>query len=215
MGRFTKETGGGDFQQAPAGSHVARCVKIIDIGTHHGEYLGEPTVRNQIIVQWELPEESIEIDGEKRPLIVSKFYTNSLSEKANLRRDLQSWRARPFTTEELLSFDLNTILNAPALLSIVHNDKNKAQIVGVSKLAKGMQCAPAYNKPSAFWIDEWNQRAFDELSSGFQRLITDSDEYKAMFEGGAAVKKQSAADIRDINAEAQLAAQEQDDDIPF
>ena len=32
MGRYAKEESGSSFQQAPAGTHVARCIRIIDIG---------------------------------------------------------------------------------------------------------------------------------------------------------------------------------------
>jgi hypothetical protein len=39
------DTGGGDFEQAPAGTHMARCVRIIDIGTQFGEYQGKPNAR--------------------------------------------------------------------------------------------------------------------------------------------------------------------------
>ena len=108
MGRYTSEGSGGSFKQAPAGTHVARAIKIIDLGTQHGEYLGEPTVRSQIVVQWELPNETLTIDGEDKPFIVSCFYTNSLNEKAKLRADLETWSGkgihergtRPFRPDE-------------------------------------------------------------------------------------------------------------------
>lgn len=204
MGRYAQDTGGADFQQAPAGSHIARCIKIIDIGTHHGEYQGAPTVRNQIIVQWELPNETMTIDGEQMPLIVSKFYTNSLSEKANLRKDLESWRARPFSPEELMKFDLMKILGVGCMVSVVHNEKGKAKVVSVSALPRGMECPPAVNAPEAFWIDEWNQAKFDEMSEGFKKLIMDSDEYKAMFVPPG--QRAAAAERND---------DKMDDDIPF
>ena len=134
MGRYAQDTGGGDFKQAPEGNHVARCVGIVDIGTHHGEYQGAPTVRNQIIVRWELPYETDIFEGQEKPLIVSKFYTNSLSEKANLRRDLESWRSRSFTTEELMKFDLMAILDKPCAVSVVHSENGKAKVVSVAAL---------------------------------------------------------------------------------
>ena len=31
------DTGGGDFEQPPIGTHMARCVRVIDIGTQRGE----------------------------------------------------------------------------------------------------------------------------------------------------------------------------------
>ena len=54
MGRYATAAGGGkDFEQAPAGSHVARCIKIIDLGTQESEYQGVKTIKNQILVSWE------------------------------------------------------------------------------------------------------------------------------------------------------------------
>lgn len=186
MGRFASDTGGGDFQPAPEGTHVARCIELIDIGTHHGEYQGAPTVRNQVIVRWELPNETIEIDGKPQPMIVSKFYTNSLGEKANLRADLTAWRGRAFTQEELMKFDLMNILGKPCLLTIVHNEKKKAKVSAVSGLAKGMTCPPQVNAMRSFWIDEWNGdvngEPFASLPKGFKELIQQSDEYKEMAE---------------------------------
>ncbi len=206
MGRYATDSGGGDFKQAPAGSHVGRCIKIIDIGTHHGEYQGAPTIRNQVIVQWEIPGETVTIDGVDKPLIVSKFYTNSLSVKANLRHDLETWRAREFTLQELIKFDLVSILNAPAMLSIVHNDKGKAKVSGVMKLPKGVTCPDAFNPVEAFWIDEWDQEKFDAMSPGFQKMIMDSDEYKKRLNGDPAppAKAGGSSNIDTL-----------DDDIPF
>ncbi len=200
MGRYASDTG--DFTQAPPGAHVARSIRIIDIGTHHGEYQGTPRTRNQFILQWELPSEMIEIDGEQRPLIVSKFYTNSLSEKASLRKDLESWRSRAFTEEELDRFDLMSILGKPCLLSIVH-EKGKAVVKNVSPLAKGMTCPAAINPVDAFWIDEWDDNKFHALSDGFRKLIEQSDEYKAFAGNPVQAKPKPTADGID------------DDDIPF
>ena len=85
--------GGGTFEQAPVGAHPARCIKLIDIGTHHGEYEGVPNVRHQIIVGWELPGELIQTgDYAGQPFTVSEFYTLSLGEKSKLRPMLESWR---------------------------------------------------------------------------------------------------------------------------
>lgn len=204
MGRYATDTGGGDFTPAPAGTHVARCVQLIDIGTHHGSYEGKPTVRNQVIVRWELPHETVEFDGEKQPMLVSKFYTNSLGEKANLRIDLQSWRGRQFTPEELAKFDLEAILGKPCTLTIVHTDKGKAKVTSVGGLAKGMTCPDAFNTQSAFWIDEWEQDAFETLPKGFQALIQQSDEYKKQHGAGTATSTEKRPAPADF-----------DDDIPF
>lgn len=91
MSRYASDTGGGDFEQAPAGSHIARCVKLTDLGTQEGEYEGVKNTRNQVLCTWELP---IELMDDGKPFLVSKFYTNSLVVKATLHRHLVSWRGR-------------------------------------------------------------------------------------------------------------------------
>ncbi|MFA6213520.1 MAG: hypothetical protein WC714_29050 [Candidatus Obscuribacterales bacterium] len=180
MGRHATDTGGGDFQQAPAGSHIARCIRIVDLGTQKNEYQGVVNHKSQVLVSWELCHEMMDIDGQQKPFIVSKFYTNSLNEKANLRHDLINWRGREFSPEELNKFDLQSILGAPCILSVVHNEKGKAKVEGVLKLTKGTVAPEAQNKPYAFWLDEFERNVFDALSDGIKAIIEKSPEYQAM-----------------------------------
>lgn len=202
MGRHTSDTGGGDFTPAPEGTHIARCIELIDIGHQHGEYQGEKNVREQVIIRWELPTETIEIDGSPEPMIVSKFYTNSLGEKANLRADLEAWRGRKFTPEELGGFDLNNILGKPCFVTVVHNDKKKAKVTGVTGLPKGTTCPPQVKQSKAFWIEEWdgntNSGPFAELPNGFQKMIKESDEYKALMSPDTKPRQPEGVDTEDI-----------------
>ena len=78
------------YPKVPIGVHKARCVKVIDLGTQKQEYGGEISWKRQILVIWELPEEL----NNDQPMTISKFYTLSLHEKANLGMDLTSWRGR-------------------------------------------------------------------------------------------------------------------------
>jgi hypothetical protein len=204
MGRYASDTGGGDFTPAPEGTHVARCIQLIDIGTHHGEYQGAPTKRNQVIVRWELPNETVDTEKGPQPMLVSKFYTNSLGEKANLRKDLEAWRGRQFTVEELMKFDLESILDKPCLVTIAHNEKKKAVVKTVSGLVKGMTCPPAHNQTSTFWIDDWDDSKFEALPEGFKKLIQESDEYKESLAPPDKASNGSAKHVDPL-----------DDDIPF
>lgn len=204
MGRYSTATGGGgDFVQAPAGSHVARCIKIIDLGTQTSEYQGVQTVKNQILISWELSNETTEIDGIQKPFIVSKFLTNSLNKKANLRALLVSWRGRDFTDEELARFDLETILGAPCILSVVHNSKDKATVEGVMKLAKGMDCPKAFNPLFSFWLGDFDKEKFNSLSDGLKQIIMKSPEYQVAV-GNVASDANDSFETCDI-----------DSDIPF
>ena len=190
MGRYTQETGGGDFQQAPIGTHVARCIRLIDLGTQTSEYQGEPQVKNQVLVTWELCNEMMETDEGAKPFIVSKFYTNSLNEKATLRHDLSQWRGRDFTDEECKKFDLQSILGHPCMLSVIANEKGKSKVGGVMKMPRGQTAPEPINTPSAFWLDEFNRAAFEGLSDGIKKIIMKSPEYQKL---SAPLPKQEAA----------------------
>jgi len=111
--------GGGTFEQPPVGTHVARCIRIIDIGTQTSEYQGAETIRRQCIIFFELPNELM-THGEAagKPFIASKFYTQSLNEKATLRKDLVNWRGREFTDVELEGFEPKNILDKGCLLRL-------------------------------------------------------------------------------------------------
>jgi hypothetical protein len=201
-----KDSGGGDFEQPPIGTHVARCVKMIDIGTQKGEYQGQATYKRQVIIGWELPNEHM-TTGEYagKPFGVSKFYTASLSEKANLRADLKNWRGRDFTPEELAGFDAKNILGKPCMLSLTSTDKGKIKVTGVMALPKGTEVPEQVNPTVYLSLEngEFDQAVFDSLSDGYKKMITVSPEYQERTRiGGAPVTAGSTFD-------------DFEDDIPF
>ena len=101
-------------------------MRIIDLGTQKGDYQGQVTRKRQNLITWELPNSKMETgEFEGQPFLISKFYTASLGEKANLRRDLVNWRGREFSPEELAGFDHKNILGKCCMLSITANDKGK------------------------------------------------------------------------------------------
>lgn len=177
---IAKDSGGGNFEQAPVGTHVARCYKLIDIGTTLQEFQGESKKRRQVIIGWELPNELMQT-GEfaGQPFTASKFYTLSLHEKANLRHDLKNWRGRDFTDKELEGFDVKSVLGAACMVSITMNEKGRADVSGVMALPKGTNVPEAVNPPIYFSLDDFDQPVFDSFSEKMQALIAKSDEYKA------------------------------------
>ena len=111
---------GGSFEPIPIGIHQAVCYAIYDIGTHRGEYQGKTVTRHQIVVCWEL--DCAMQDG--RPFGMSKFYTLSLHEKSTLRKDLESWRGKKFTPEELDGFDVEKLIGVNCTLSVIDSEKS-------------------------------------------------------------------------------------------
>lgn len=171
------DSGGGDFEQPEPGSYAANCYRIIDLGTQHGEYQGIPNDKHQCLISFELDEKMA--DG--RPFAVSKFYTVSLSEKANLRKDLVGWRGRDFTEEELTGFDPKNVLGKPCMLSLIRTDKGKTKIASISRLPKGME-APEQVNPLVFFTLQTKHLdpAFDTFSDGIKKIIVQSPEYQTL-----------------------------------
>ena len=121
------------FEPAPAGTHQAVCVDVIDKGMVETQF-GK---KHKIDMAWQIAE--LRNDG--KPFLVFKRYTLSLHEKANLRHDLQSWRGKPFTPEEEARFDVETVIGANCLINVQHHqvgDKTYANVMSVMPLLKGM-----------------------------------------------------------------------------
>jgi len=174
--------GGGDFEQCPAGSFAARCYQIIDLGHQTFEWKGEAKVAPKVRITWELNE--MMQDG--RPFSISREYTASIGDKANLRKDLEAWRGRPFTATELQNFSLENVLGAPCLLGVVHKpskdgSKVYANVGSIMALPKGMACPELVNPAVKFDIGTFDQKVFDGLSSYVQKKILMSKELE---EGG-------------------------------
>jgi len=166
------DKGGGDFKQAPEGTYGARCIRIVDIGSQHGEYLGVPNVKRQLVITWEIDEEM----EPGKPFITSKFYTASLGEKAGLRKDLMTWRGRDFTPDELAGFDINNLLDKTCLLNMVTNKNGKVGVGSIVPLPKGMTAPAGVNEQYIFDIEAWDDEVFEKLGKGMKELIMKSDE---------------------------------------
>lgn len=171
---------GQEFKQIEPGVYIATCYKLIDIGTQIGEYQGKKTARHQVIIGFEFPDEKIEggeYDGQ--PFSLSKFYSLSLSEKANLRKDLISWRGKPFTEQELARFDLTAIVGKPCQIQVIHNDKDKAIINSIMAMPKKMDAPKQINPTLIFDLDNYlsgDTSVYDKLGEGMKGIIDKSVE---------------------------------------
>lgn len=170
--------GGGGFHPAPAGTHIARCVRLIDLGTQHTTFDGQAKTVPQIRLTWELPLETrVFGDGkEPEPYLVSQEYTNSLGDRAKLRQHLESWRGREFTADELAGFDLKAILGKPCMLSIVHKKgqtgNTYAAISGVTALPKGTTPPKQVTETQCYDISEGKCDKFFALPDWLREKIS-------------------------------------------
>jgi hypothetical protein len=179
---------GTDYKPLPAGNYAATCIRVIDLGTQTTNYQGEEKSARKVRIFWEIPEETVEWEGQVRPATISSTYTASLHEKANLRKVLESWRGRSFTPDELKGFDTKNVLGAPCLLNVVHTEKDGrtyANVAGVTPLIKGMAKPEITGPLINFDLDAFEPDVLDGLHDKLREQIKASPEYRALTTGEA------------------------------
>lgn len=193
MSLTVSESGGTGFEPVPAGTYPAVCYQMIDLGEQYSEKFNNSS--RQVLIGWQIPSETISIDGVEKPRVVSKQYTLSLNTKARLRSDLVSWRGRDFTDQELKGFDLKNIVGKPCMVSVIHKDSNGktyANVSGVLALPKGMP-KPAVSSPDdiiVFDLDADPLEKINELPQWIADRIRRSSTYEERLyaEGAAPVE---------------------------
>lgn len=193
MAIIAKDKGGGDFKIVPAGTHIAICNMVIDCGVQSG---GKYKPKHQIYIRWEIPGEVIEWekDGQQftGPMNIGKFYTLSLSEKAALRADLESWRGKTFTEQELDGFDVVNILGKPCMLGVTHNKVDKktyANISAVMGLPKGTPVPSPANELLTYSPDDHSMTTWNKLPEWLQEKISErvKDDASQTVSGGEVI----------------------------
>jgi hypothetical protein len=217
MALIAKESGGGTFTPVPQGMHLARCYRVVDLGTQKSEYLGTIKHLPKVMLQFEVHGEDENgkpiVTAKNEPMSISKNFTLSLAEKATLRKDLQTWRGREFTQEELRGFELKNVLGAWAMISVIKaagsNGKeytNIAAIMSVPPAIKKAGLPEGFNTPGIFSIDEPDMTMFDTFSDGLKQKIQGSPEWQSRGGSSAPAQKQSSEGS---------GFDDMDDDIPF
>lgn len=164
MSLTVSESGGGGFDPVPAGTYAAVCYEMVDLGEQYSERFNNTS--RQVLIGWQIPSETITIDGVEKPRVVSKQYTLSLNTKARLRSDLVSWRGRDFTEQELKGFDLKNIVGKPCMLSIIHKDSNGktyANVSGILAMPKGTP-KPALSSPDDIIIFDLDADPLEKIN---------------------------------------------------
>ncbi len=218
MSLVAKDSGGeSSFTPVPPGMHLARCYRIVDLGTQKSEYQGDVKHLHKVMLQFEVHGEDESgkplVTNKGEPMTISKNYTLSLGEKAALRKDLQTWRGRDFTAEELRGFELKNILGAWAMLSVAKsagsNGKEYTNIMTVNPVMAAVKKSglpDGFNKTGLFYIDKPDMEMFDTFSKNLKEKIQSSPEWQARAAYDAKHKSNSGFDDM---------ASDLDDSIPF
>jgi len=167
-------------QLVPMGNHRAVCIGVYDLGTQPG---GQFKPKRKVRIVWELCDELM-ADG--RPFVAGKDYTNSLHEEATLRKHLESWRGRKFTSDEVKGFDIAKLLGVNCFLNVIHetfedgSGKQYGKVTAVASMPKGMPKQAAINPLMEFSIQD-SQGVFPEgMPDWLKKKIEASPEWQTL-----------------------------------
>lgn len=198
-----------NFETVPIGNHIAICNAVVDLGIQpgSGQY---PEPKRQVYLRFELPTERItyQKDGHEMegPMSIGRSLTASMSEKANLRKLIESWFGKKFPNDDAAAdFDLQNLLGRKCLLNITHTEKagkTYANIANATPIPKGMTAEyPQHNASMYYSLDEPDQKVFEALPEWARKKISER-------------LKPEVSDESENPAPAG-ADQDFDDDIPF
>ena len=205
MSRHTDETKTGGGFKPEMTAHRAICCQIIDLGTHDTEWDGKVTGKApEINYTFEFVDIELEHDGEKYHPMWGIREQKRLGPKNNMKKYLEGWRGRQFTTEERENFDWGAPLGKPCLLVIGPNTKGNPKLMAISATKDKLEGTRDLRE---FWIEEEEiNNPFPEwMPEWIRKIIEDSYEYsgKPEEEPGNPVDEVSTSD------------DEYEDDVPF
>lgn len=170
---------GTTFTPAPEGTHVARCIGCISLGTQDG---GVYLPAFKVMLMFELPNEMIETDKGAKPMTVHKEYSLSLGKKSTLGQHLNSWRGRAFTKEELEGFEVSNVVGVPCQVTIQHKTSAsgnvRADITAITGLPKGMTAPQQFHASVKYEIDQGQDETFRALPEWIQKKIKACEEWQ-------------------------------------
>lgn len=180
--------GNEEFQKFPlpdTGTVQAVCCGVWDLGLQKSSFNGEEKIQHKIVIAWELNQliNAPESEFHGKPYMLSNKYTLSLGDKANLRRDLESWRGKPFSAEEIKhGFNVEQLYGINCFLGVTHvtkGEKTFANVSAILPLVKGVEkIAPvrAQDEEPPKWVKELQAQAISEDDFPMADIPTEPDE---------------------------------------
>lgn len=198
----------------PTGNQIGICYSIVDLGTQmvHNHFSGEDEKQRKIAISFEFPAYRAEyVEGQGEVICAHhERYKFSLHTKSNFMKMIKSWTgAAPKEGEVIDGNFLKKFLGKAAQILITHNPSKRDDIIYQNmenhpmklddkfrdayvneKLLKptkeGGKTYITENPIRFFDLDNFDQDAFDNLNDWEKKVISESDEFKALVEKGSA-----------------------------
>ena len=180
----------------PQGTHLARIVRLIYLGTQDSGYTnedGSPKMISKLDITWELPNELRTFkEGEpQKPMVISQEISHSMNKNksgkpSTLRQLVENVIGTSLAEDEARKWDTDQLLGMPCMINVIHETSKKSgnkysKVSSVSGVMKGIECPPAVNKLRVLDMDKnWDEDYFKSLTSFISDKMKKTKEYEKL-----------------------------------
>lgn len=209
----------------PRGTHLCRCVQVIDLGTQHFQP-GDDGSR-KIYFAFETCTQRHTFDEKRGPepfmlQIEFAFFMGRAAKPTKLRKFVEGWFGKAFTTDDEASkFDFAKLLNRAAQITVAHQPKKdgtmKSVIADIFLPEPGTTVPPAHNPLLCYEIAEGQDATFAKLPNFLKVKIAESDEFSGVNEPATSEERSASHEETTETATPARAPQKQpeEEDVPF
>lgn len=161
----------------PPNLYAGICVGVIDLGEQYSEMF--KSYSNKVMLVWELPGFTVEVDGKQEPRQLSRTYTFSANKKSALRKLLSSWNGVQYSDEQFNELDLFTQLGKPCFINVTLSDNQEYNNVdSVTPPMQGYTIPPTATPFMKWDMDAWDDAEFEKLPDWVKEKIKKSTQYQ-------------------------------------
>lgn len=160
------------FELPPEDRYPARCVGVVDVGSHASQY----GTKRKLRLTWELIGTKRE-DG--NPFLISREYTFSMFLKSGLAAAAMAM-VGSLSQQEADELEVEDLLNQACEIEVVHatkGEKTYANVGAVLRLRKGDQVAEAVTGPQFLSLDAFDPKVYADLPDWLKAKIASAPEF--------------------------------------
>ena len=172
----------------PDGQYVGVLYRMVQLGTQPERFKGTVRPVRKILLSWIIPSAYRMIDGESRPVHVHKKYTESLWEKAHLRKDIITILGRDVFNELIdgqENYELERLLGLTCLINTTQrrfgpNNQSYAKITSFEPLSDDEIIPEIDQETESLSFGNFNWTVFASLTERLRKTIESSPEFGEM-----------------------------------
>lgn len=159
------------------GTYLAVIIGVADIGDQYSAYYKKTS--RKMVLTFDIPGETIEIDGELQTRQVSKTMTVSGGQTSNCYK-LITVLVPGLNPENFRDFDTDDLLGIHCMVSLtVSEDGQYNNVDSAMRLPKGVPAVDSNKRPWSYSVEEGFDK-LNQLPEWLQNRVKKSEQYKAI-----------------------------------